>query len=1169
MGAVTDPSTSVLVQTAEDAQRRAADPASSAWVGANAGTGKTKVLTDRVLNLLLTGAAPEKILCLTFTKAAAAEMANRLAKVLSDWAVAEDDKLDAALTKLRGQEPTADLRETARRLFAHVLDVPGGMKIETIHAFCQALLRRFPLEAGVSPHFEVLEDRDSAELLMTAREAVLRDARNAADPRLAEALKIVTGHVHETMFPDLLSELTSARGRLRRLFDRHGGCAAVAEAVRLRLGVGPGDTPASVLAAACAEGAFDGDGLKRLCAALGTGGKTDTDTAQKILRWLGDGPTARGTGWDAYCSAFLTQKGEARSQAKFPTKAVKEGFPDCLALIDAETRRVLAVREHVKAAVVAEATEALLLLAEALLSAYEIGKLRVGKLDFDDLILATRRLLAERADAAWVLYKLDGGLDHVLIDEAQDTNPDQWAVVTSLVTDYFAGETAREASRTVFAVGDRKQSIYSFQGANPDIFERLRGQFRGAVQAVDRPWADVALEVSFRSTRPILDLVDAVFAPPAVADGVSPAGEEVRHLAFRAGQAGSVELWPTLAPTEIEEPDPWKPPIERIRGEAAPTRLARLIARRVAAMLQTGERLESRDRPIRPGDILVLVRRRGPFVEDLVRALKENGVPVAGIDRMVLTEQMAVMDLVALGHALLLPEDDLTLASVLKGPLIGLSEDDLFAVAHGRPRGVSLWRALREKAAEPGPWRDAHRTLRGLMKRADFLPPHELYAEILGRLDGRKKLLARLGPDAADPIDEFMALTLAYDRGHPPSLQAFLHWLAAGAQEIKRDLEEGTDVVRVMTVHGSKGLQAPIVFLPDTRAVPTKLPRLLWEAGAGDDALPVWPPRSEHREAWCSELTEAANAAQMQEYRRLLYVALTRAEDRLIVCGWDGQRAAPEDCWYALVSAAMHRLGKEEVDPFLAADGALGEGAILRFACPQTAPPRPDDARRAEAAATGALPDWVSGPVPAEPSPPRPLAPSRPLADEPPVRSPLAESGGSGVQRFQRGRLVHRLLESLPDLPPDAREAAALAFLGRPVWGLDGASARQLAAETLAVLHDPAFAALFGPGSRAEVPLTGIVGGHVVSGQVDRMVVTDDAVRIIDFKTNRPPPRRVEDVAEAYLMQMATYRAVLEQLYPDRPVRCALLWTDGPFLMELPEPALDGALETLLKGPAR
>lgn len=1158
----------MLVDQAERQQRRAADPGLSAWVGANAGTGKTKVLTDRVLNLLLDGAPPGKILCLTFTKAAAAEMSNRLAKTLSEWAVAPEDDLHERLARLRGASPDAAMRERARQLFAHVLDVPGGMKIETIHAFCQALLRRFPLEAGVSPHFDVMDERDAAELLHAAKENVLVRARGGSDPALAEALRVVTGYIHETLFPELMAELAMARGRLRRMLARPGGRAAVVEALRLRLGIGPQDTPVSVITEACAETAFDGDGLRELCEALLTGGKTDGEAAERIARWLACDADGRIAGWDDYCLAFLTRSGEARARSRFPSKAVREGHPHCLEALDEEAARILAVRERAKAATVAQATEALLVLGEALLDGYEAGKARIGRLDFDDLILASRRLLAEREDAAWVLYKLDGGLDHVLIDEAQDTNPEQWEVVRNLVADFFAGQSAHQerdgAPRTVFAVGDRKQSIFSFQGADPDIFETMRSQFSGQARATEQRWADVALEVSFRSTRPILELVDKVFEPEHVADGVRPAGETVRHLAFRTGQAGMVELWPPLAPAPLDEPEPWKPPIERIRGESAQTRLARLVARRIARMIESGERLESRDRPVRPGDVLVLVRRRGPFVEDLVRALKEKNVPVAGIDRMILTEQMAVMDLMALGRVLLLPEDDLTLACVLKSPLIGLSEDELFEVAHGR-RGKTLWRALHDRAEKAGPFRTAYQRLRDLMDRADYLPPHELYAHVLGPLGGREKLLARLGPDAADPIDEFVALTLAYDRAHPPSLQAFLQWVEAGAQEIKRDLEEGTDAVRVMTVHGSKGLQAPIVFLPDTRQVPTRLPRLLWD-GTDRDALMVWPPRAEHREAWCTELTEAARTAQMQEYRRLLYVALTRAEDRLVVCGWDGHRDAPEDCWYHLVADAIQNLGREEEDPFLAEDGTLPSATVWRLSCSQEAKPHADGARRAPAAEDEALPPWLARRAPKEPAPPRPLAPSRPAMTEPPVRSPLA--GKDSENRFQRGQLIHRLLQTLPDLPPGKRRDAALAFLGRPVWDLPEDLVHRLADETLAVLDHPAFAPLFGPGSRAEVPLTGVVGGHVVSGQVDRLLITGDRVLVVEYKTNRPPPTRVEDVPDTYLMQMAAYRALLARIYPRRSVSCALVWTDGPFLMEVPTAHLDAALSRLTDTPA-
>jgi ATP-dependent helicase/nuclease subunit A len=1156
--------TGELSRQATAAQRRAADPARSVWVGANAGTGKTKVLTDRVLNLLLAGTPPQKILCLTFTKAAAAEMAARLAGKLSAWAVADEAALQTDLTDLCGGPPEAALRERARRLFAQVLDVPGGLRIETIHAFCQALLRRFPLEAGVSPHFEVLDDRDAADLLRAARESLLLRARGGDHPALAEALSTVTAQVNEQGFTEILAEVMAARGRLRRLFDRPGGRAAAAADLRKRLGIGPEDTPDSILAEACAEDAIDRASLLRVAAALAAGGKTDQKAATTIAAWLALAAEERAAAWETYCLAWVT-KTTGQPPKSFPSKAVCAASPDVPPLIAAETARVMALRDRIKAATVACCTDSLLVLAETLLDSYQTAKERSGTLDFDDLILSARRLLAQSEAAAWVLYKLDGGIDHVLIDEAQDTNPDQWAVVRGVVEDFFSGASAHDDAhggrRTIFAVGDRKQSIYSFQGADPEAFAAMRDHYAERVPAAGGAWDVIDLTVSFRSTRAVLDAVDAVFRRAPAGDGVVPPGEDVTHLAFRAGEAGRVEVWPPLKPQAIDEPDPWKPPVEAIRGEGAQSRLARLLARRIARMTGAdgtpGEPLPARGRAIRPGDILVLVRRRGPFVEDLVRALKTEGVAVAGIDRMVLTEQMAVMDLMALAQTLLLPEDDLSLACVLKGPLIGLDEDQLREVAYGRPRGVTLWRALREKSAHPGPWRAAYHLLRGLMDRADFLPPHELFAEVLGPLGGREKLLGRLGVDAADPLDEFMQLALTYDRGHAPSLQGFLHWVAAGEQEIKRDLEEGGAAVRVMTVHGSKGLQAPIVILPDTRRPPQARRKLLW-----DDGRVLWPPSAAARDPLCTALAEAERAAMLREYRRLLYVALTRAEDRLIVCGWDGKTAAPEGCWYDLVADALTPLARQDEDPFLAADGTLDSATVLVLDSPQTV----DVSAPEEAVSSGpaeALPDWIAAAAPSEPTPPRPLAPSKPPLPEPPARSPLAAAADDG--RFRRGRLVHRLLESLPDLPAAARAPAAAAFLGRPVWGLEAAEQAAIAAETLAVLDHADFAVLFGPGSRAEVPVTGVVtlGGRVqvVSGQVDRLVVTEDAVRVVDFKTNRPPPRRVEDVPEAYLIQMALYRAVLRGLWPERRILAALLWTDGPRAMALPEALLDAVLE--------
>ncbi|KAF0097728.1 MAG: ATP-dependent exoDNAse beta subunit, partial [bacterium] len=791
----------------------------------------------------------------------------------------------------------------------------------------------------------------------------------------------------------------------------------------------------------------------------------------------------------------------------------------------------------------------------ALLEAYDRYKEVRALLDYDDLILTSRRLLDDQA--GWVLYKLDGGLDHLLIDEAQDTSAEQWAIARSLTAEFFAGLSRRdeqepECIRTVFAVGDRKQSIYSFQGAAPDHFDSMRALLRNRATAVGRSWADVPLNISFRSTPAVLAAVDAVFARDPARDGVVLAGEEMSHIAFRTGAAGLVEIWPPVEPALENPQPPWKPPIERITGDAPSTRLAQALARRIAAMVgaSPGERvgaspgegdwLASRQRPVRAGDIMVLVRRRGSFVEDLVRLLKSLNVPVAGVDRMVLKEQMAVMDLMALGAFLLLPEDDLTLAVVLKSPLIGLEEDDLFALAH--PRGhKSLWRALQNHAGASTPFGQAHALLAELLAMVDYRRPHELYATVLGPLDGRRRLVARLGPDAEDALDEFLTLTLRYETHHTPSLQGFLHWLETTRAEVKRNLDQsGVDAVRILTVHNAKGLQAPIVFLPDTLQAPDRTPSLLWEEG--EEGLMFWPPSHQAPEnPWCASLREAAKHARDREYRRLLYVAMTRAEDRLYVCGWHTQKAPPPACWYTLIRTALEPLGTVETDPLLAAltPSLLPAAEVLRLR--STSDESTGAAARELPLAPVRLPPppWAVMPPPREPAPPRPLAPSRPDDREPPVHAPARSEA-----RFRRGRLVHRLLQSLPLVPAEQREAAARRYLDHAGADLTSLARAALAKEVLAVLDHPAMAPLFGLNAQAEVPVVGLVGARVVSGQVDRLVVTENAVIIADYKTNRPPPQRTEDVARFYLQQMAAYRAVLETIYPGRRVDCVLVWTD-------------------------
>ncbi len=1146
-----------LLDDASRRQRQAADPQSSVWVGASAGTGKTKVLTDRVLTLLLSGTLPQRILCLTFTKAAAAEMGNRIKKRLGRWATASDADLAADLEKLLGRAADDDTMTGARRLFARVLDVPGGMHIETIHAFCQSLLRRFPLEAGLAPHFQVMDDRDAQELLVMARDDVLIQARDGADPTLADALATVTGLIHETNFSDLMRELSGDRGRLRRLLDRSGGLAGAMDQMAARLGLEPGDDAAALALVASQDHAFDVAGCRRAAQAMLNGSANDQKTGRIMADWLAAPPDRRAASLHAYKLAYVTAKdGTIRSQLCTKATAAIPGVADDLAV---EAERIIRVIERLKSAEIHRASSALLTLGHALLAAYDHHKRARAAMDYDDLILAARDLLARPGIAPWVLYKLDGGIDHVLIDEAQDTNPDQWAVVGALTDEFFAGDGARDQVRTVFAVGDVKQSIYSFQRADPRAFEAMRAHFAQAAHDAGRKWAEIPLNLSFRSTQPVLDAVNALFAPGSPArDGVASGDDDITHLAIRSGHAGRIELWPPVEPRPADELPAWKPPIERIRGDSPQTRLARLIARRIRVMITTDE-LRSRGRPVRPGDVLVLVRRRGGFVEDLVRELKAQDVPVAGADRMVLTEQMAVMDLMALANFLLLPEDDLTLACLLKSPLVGLGEDELFHLAWNRG-DAGLWDTLRRRMGENQSFGAAFDFLSGLLGLADRMPPHALFSHVLGPLGGKKRLLARLGIEAEDPLDEFMSLTLTYQQSHPPSLQGFLRWLETGAVEIKRDLDQGgPDAVRIMTVHGAKGLQAPIVFLPDTMQIPTQGARLLW-LDDGPREILVWPPRAGMNDSQCSQGRDGQKQARDREYRRLLYVAMTRAEDRLVICGWTGKKAPPATCWYSLIRQAVAPLAQEQLDPFLVDQGETGDGRILLMSSDQNAPIPASDERTAALATALPPPDWAAARPLAEPSPPRPLAPSRPEGEEPPPRSPI--SGTSQPHHFLRGTLIHDLLRTVPDLSPDRRAAAMTRYLAKKGAVFDAGERLAIANEVSRILDTAGFAPLFAPGSRAEVPIVGLIGEHhAIAGQVDRLVVTDDQVLVADYKTNRRPPRQIQDIPPHYVRQMAAYRLALACVYPGRRIRCALVWTDGPRLMEIPPDMMEAVLD--------
>ena len=1111
----------------------ASDPEISAWVAANAGAGKTYTLANRVARLLmLPGSKPGRILCLTFTKAAAAEMQGRLFRQLGEWAMLPDKDLREAIVRIGG-DAHGDLRE-ARRLFAGALETPGGLKVLTLHAFCQIVLSRFPIEAGIPPAFEVLDDQSARELVATSRQHVLERAGSGDRALAAAVAKLVTESSESRLTQILDAALGADRRKLDRLLEEN----QIAALARSPFHLAEGETAQSIAEDFCAALNREIGQLRDIHAWLSSGSANDLKAAGRLRSIVA---TEIAAGDFMQIGQFLlTDAGEPRKQ--MATKKLADQRPDLLDYLLRLQSRFCDAAERHRGARAAELAEAALTLIDAVRRHYRAAKKLRGVLDYDDLIVETRNLLQKRGAAQWVLYKLDGGIDHLLIDEAQDTSPEQWDIVKSLTGEFFAG-TGRERRnpRTIFAVGDEKQSIFSFQGADPTQFDINRRHFEEIIAGAGLRLRTEPLLPSRRSAPEILQFVDTVFASEAARAGLTSSGEAIEHRAHRGTAKGGIEFWPTLKPDDTDAEDPWAP-VDAVQKESPVARLAGQIAARIAGWIDSGARLPGHDAPIQPRDIMILLPRREPFGSEVIRQMKARGIPVAGADRVRLTEQIAAMDLIALGRFVLQREDDLTLATLLRSPLCAISEEELFALAHGRK--ADLWSALTARHAEIPSFACAHDFLAWMLEHADFAPPFEFYSHALTALGGRETLLARLGPESADAIEEFLSLTLTHERSHSPSLESFLDWVERGAVEIKRDMERSRNEVRVMTVHGAKGLEADIVILPDTTSLPGGLNRGEGLLFTPDAVLFPLPKQDAPQAAQNAKAT--ANEELLREHRRLFYVALTRARDRLCICGFEGKTGVKAGSWYELARAAAQAMdlnltrGEDEIRTIGSVEEEYGEKA-----------------RTAEKRL--ALPAWVKDMAPPEPATPNPIRPSD-IRGGSASFSPL----GAGPAQFLRGNIVHALLARLPELPPERRSEIALKFARANGIGEDEAQA--LVRETLSVLDHPQFKPVFGPGSRAEVsihasrPDLGLKAPIV--GRLDRLAVSDDQVLILDFKTNRPPPVRAEDVSPVYLDQMALYRAAAELVFPKRRIVCGLLFTDGPRLLQLS----DVVLEARLKG---
>ena len=1117
-------------------QLDASDPRAHVAVSASAGSGKTQVLTARVIRLLLADVQPENILCLTFTKAAAAEMANRIGAQLASWVRMKPTELASDLENI-GEPGNQSTQRRARQLFARVLDCPGGLRIQTIHSFAQALLAAFPAEAGIAPGFEPIEGRAEQELARTTLANLLSDAEQA-NPQLMADVQRLSLRLGENETVKYLMRCGHSAGSLAGLGLPQGIEPALRKLMTL-----PEASVEDYLAENCSDDRFDCDLLTAI-AETNRAWNTNEGAShvERIERWLALSSAERAEALPDLALLVFTKGDERRKPRPGQVKLDLdyEAHADQLA---ESIRALLRVQNGAR---LAADMAAGLRAGQAFAAAYARAKRSAGVADFNDLIAWTRELLARPGMGEWVRYKLDRRTDHILVDESQDTNAAQWDIVLALAAEYFAGAgAAGERHRTIFMVGDFKQAIFRFQGTDPEEFKRaqdwvrdkseaLATSVREAAEDVSVPeFRNVSIDSSFRSAQAVLDVVDSVIDEVEYKNMGLPERPNRHHAFFK--RPGQVELWkPFAAAAEDDGGDGEEGWIAE--GDR---RFAGALAGQVRRWIDEGPRLPSTGQPLTPGDVLVLVRSRGELASLIVARLFEEGVPVAGIDRLHLQKPLAVRDLLAAVAFAVQPNDDLNLANLLVSPLIGWDQDQLRDLACDR-KG-SLWRELRRRAGESALSGEAHDALAELLRIADFTTPSRFLETILsGPMQGRRKLYARLGLASRDPIDELMNSAIEFERSEIPSLDRFLAWFERGEVEIKRDPSAPANAVRVMTIHGAKGLEAPVVILADSTADPAKVGGVqsAIDIPVAGHRVPVLRPRKAEQIWPFDEVIANSRMLDLQEHMRLLYVGMTRAIDRLVVAGIDkGDR--PENCWHLRVERALLGLGSEwepdeDWDQVLRYRGEVTGGATRPKGQQPVVPP-PE------------IPAWAIAPAPIESRPPRPLAPSALAADSEPATRPSPEQRRAA----ERGSIIHALLERLPDVAPQQREQAALRWLERSA-GIAEASERQdIASAVCGLIADDRFSALFGPGSLGEAPIAAtLADGRVIAGTVDRLLVEPERVLVVDYKTGRAPGR-AEDIPLSHRLQMDAYRQALGVIFPGRQVSAALLYTASAGLFEL------------------
>lgn len=1099
----------------------ASNPNYNIWLSANAGTGKTHVLINRLLRLILNNTQPDKIICITYTTAAATEIQNRIIEYAQKWIISSDEEILKDFHAISGDNTTLSKQDflLLREKLGLILDFPERLKIQTIHSFCQSILKSFPLEANIAPFFSVMDEIEKNELIDTAINSTINDFtvnQEGEKSNLADAIYRLLNNYSPFTIKSNLKNLIYERIKISQTLSNYPSLYEYSHYLSNVFELPSTNKQELVIDFAERNLAR----LEYLGKAYLQASKSHIHKSEIINEFL------KNKNFSTISPIFLTS--ELKNRETIINKKLSDNDDKLKFIITNLQEDFQVLYDRIKSINLYNSTRDFLTIFQNVNSVFEELKKQKYLLDYDDLIEKTHQLFSNKNNLLreWILYKLDGGIDHILLDEAQDTNPHQWEVIKTITEEFFSSDETEGNHRTLFVVGDEKQSIYSFQGADFRTFDQMKNFFKNKIEICEKiNFAEINLNLSFRSCPAILNIVDEVLQQDGIKNSVTINPEQnINHTAFRNKHFGYFEINPLIGEKKTKKKKDrisWELPTEyEINNDENNKQLvAEKVVSKINKLIKDRRILPSTGKEIQPKDFMILVRKRkgNQVIKEIISRLEQLGIAVSGMDRLNLKDNMAIQDLLSYAKFKLLPTDDLNLANLLKSPFFEITENELFQLSWDR-KNLSLFDNLKIHANFNQRFKDILDNLSKTLSSSKNETALSFFLRIIDEPNNRINFVNYYGHQINEIFDEFTNLIFHFESKNNNKLQSFISWIENNNSEIKRNQEAQKNEVRILTIHGSKGLQAPIVIMPDTTSSSKSKHSTII-----DENLILCGINKNSKNSISNSIINHLDTLETYEDKRLLYVALTRAKDEMYIYGDKSDQFEKEYCWYNIIKNAAKNICQtnENETLFLTNEEYLKDHSSKNHNIINSH------------TENFALPDFIK------------KNNKNDQANNSNLNFKLNNNTiKSSNKKIEKGLFIHKLLEILPSKNED-KWPQYIKIISKN-YKLNDQEIESLSQEAINTIKKPEFSFIFQNESNLEeTEICGYIENEkLIHRKIDKIINNNkNELIIIDYKTTDLNKQEAETLAKNHKKQLDEYEELLQNIYPKKEIKKAILFT--------------------------